>query len=108
MIGTIGNRGLARRLLDASLNAGRHFAKPAVDEFKKARKGPQRQWSRNLFRIPFEFKGHFKTADGILYTRSTTTGVIRRAIPKVRGKKARAADKIDRMRARYEASHAAV
>lgn len=43
--------------------------------------------------------GYFRTVDGAMYQRVKTTGTIRRVIPKVRGKAARAEDK----RARREA-----
>lgn len=59
---------------------------------------PLRKWHRNLFRIPFEHFGRFVTHDGVEYWRHPKTGVIRRMIPKVRGKKARARDKFLRRR----------
>lgn len=43
--------------------------------------------------VPIERNGVFGTHDGMVYRRDRTSGAIRRAIPKVRGKAARRGDK---------------
>ena len=51
---------------------------------------------RRIF-IPVEdIHGVFRTHDGITYRRGRVSGVIRRTTPKVRGKAARRADKLER------------
>jgi hypothetical protein len=110
MIGTAGNknktvggrRSVEPRGLMAALAASL-VGRPAK-AFTEARRGKSREWSSRLFRIPFEHGGRFKTADGIVYQRHAKTGVITRVIPKVRGKQARADDKIVRAHKRHLAA----
>ena len=60
-------------------------------------------YSKNQVFVPRELGGTFRTHDGQVYRR--TDGVIRRTWPKVRGKKARAADKRLRRLRREHLAH---
>jgi hypothetical protein len=111
MIGTIGSSKksvIVKQGMMASLIASL-IGKPA-QAFKDGRQGKslpkktEREWHRRLFRIPFEHGGYFKTADGIVYCRHAETGVITRVIRRVRGKKARAHDKVLRAQMRHAAA----
>lgn len=53
----------------------------------------EQRWHPRRVYVPIERRGVFRTHDGVVYIRDARTSVIRRQIPKVRGKAARRADK---------------
>ena len=61
----------------------------------------ERRWNPNLVHVPHETKqGVLRTSDGTTYIRNQRTGAIRLGRPKVRGKRARKAERVARRLAR--------